>query len=66
MSNNRNRPDSLLPSHMTESNPSSTNLGRDDKSSRGPRVPMDAGGFRLAIPAGAIPADKVGITFERM
>lgn len=63
MSNNqRNRSDSLLPGHMTESNPSSATLGRTGET-RAPRVPMGTGDFNLAVPEGTIPAGKVGHWF---
>lgn len=60
MSNQRPRSDSQNPSHIQEEN--SITLGRGGES-RAPRVPMGANDFKLAVPEGTIPKDKVGYWF---
>lgn len=65
--NNRQRPDSNIPAHMSAANPALGNLSREQIAhgeARKPRVPMNTGGFQLEIPEGLIPADRVGYWFE--
>lgn len=67
MSNNRQRPDASIPSHMAAANPAVGNLSREQDAhgeGRVARVPMNTGGFQLEVPAGIIPSDRVGFWFE--
>lgn len=64
---NRQRPDSNIPEHMAAANPAVGNLSREQKAhgeDRKPRVPMNSGDFKLTVPEGTIPKDRVGFWFE--
>lgn len=67
MSNNRQRPDASIPSHMAAANPAVGNRSREEIAhgeARKPRVPMNSGDFQLAVPDNLIPKDRVGFWFE--
>lgn len=67
MSNNRQRPDASIPSHMAAANPAVGNRSREEIAhgeARKPRVPMNSGDFQLAVPNNLIPKDRVGFWFE--
>lgn len=67
MSNQRQRPDASIPSHMAAANPAVGNRSREEIAhgeARKPRIPMSTGDFQLAVPENLIPKDRVGFWFE--
>jgi hypothetical protein len=65
--NNRQRPDANIPAHMAAANPAVGNLSREQQAhgeGRLPRVPMNAGDYKLSVPDTLIPKDRVGYWFE--
>ncbi len=65
-SNQRNRPDAQTPEHMAAANPAMGNLSREQLAhgeARKPRRPMDSGDYKLSVPEGTIPKDRVGHWF---